>query len=113
MGQSNIYEREYKRNAPFMNRITDLLHLVSDHGDAMVSKAINYIGAASIAAGGTNAVVANSVESQSEAMLVISDWAGIVSICGGLVFIFKLFTDMYFNYKKDKREESSTGSGDA
>lgn len=87
-----------------MNRITALIHIVSDHGDAMISKAINYIGAISIAAGGTNAVVSKAAVTQDEAMLAISDWAGIVSICGGLVFIFKLFTDMYFNYRKDKRE---------
>ncbi len=90
-----------------MTRLTTLFHMMSDHGETLASKVINWVGLISITSGGTNAVVSKTIETQDETMLAISDWAGIVSIVGGCVFIFKLFTDMYFNYRKDQREAKS------
>lgn len=84
-----------------------MFHMMSEHADQGISAIINKIGYASIAAGGTNAVVTKAIETSDPSWVGVSNFAGIISIVGGVVFIIKLISDMYYTRKRDKREEKA------
>ena len=81
------------------------IHMMSEHGDHAVSGIINKVGLSSIALGAGSSASKIAVETQNETWLTITDIAGIVSIVGGVVFIFKLLVDIYYTRQKNKREK--------
>ncbi len=85
--------------------LTQLLMAISDHGNAIISKAVNYFGFASVG-GGVVIGAATDTASRiaSPEMWQLSDWAVIVSIVGGITFIIKNLVDTYFKIKNKGRE---------
>ena len=87
-----------------MSATNNILHAISDHGNALASKLITYFGVVSIGGGGalgvTNGTASKIVESQS---FGLPDWAAVVSIVGGLCLIIKNAVDTYYTLK-DRRE---------
>lgn len=88
-----------------MTKVSNLMHAISDHGDAALSKFINIFGVASVGGGAANYVVSKSQDVVDPNLWTIPDYAGVVSIIGGVVLIIKLVSDMYFNAKRHKREK--------
>ena len=88
-----------------LTKLSNLMHTISDHGDAALSKFINIFGVASVGGGAANYVVSKSKDVVDPSVWTIPDYAGVVSIIGGLVLIIKLGSDMYFNAKRHKREK--------
>ncbi len=81
------------------HQLTDLLMIISDHGNAFAAKFINGLGAVSIGSGATLGAVAVSspqVIEQSSLPTI----AATVSIIGGLTFIAKNIFDMYLAWRK-------------
>lgn len=88
----------------------NIFHMMSDHGGHAASGMITKAGISSIALGAGSSASKLAIETQDPAWLTITDVAGIVSIIGGVVFIIKLFVDMYYANKKDKREEAQANA---
>ena len=88
-----------------LTKISNLMHAISDHGDAALSKFINIFGVASVGGGAANYVVSKSKHVSDPDIWTIPEIAGVVSIVGGVVLIIKLCSDMYFNSKRHKREK--------
>ena len=86
-----------------MSATNNILHAISDHGNAIASKFITYFGMASIGGGGALGVANDTaqkiVEQQS---FGLPDWAAVVSIVGGLCLIIKNGVDTYYTIK-DRR----------
>jgi hypothetical protein len=81
------------------HHLTDILMIISDHGNAFAAKFINGLGAVSIGSGATLGAVAVSspqVIEQSSLPTI----AATVSIIGGLTFIAKNIFDMYLAWRK-------------
>ena len=81
------------------HQLTDLLMIISDHGNAFAAKFINGLGAVSIGSGATLGAVAVSspqIVEQSSLPTI----AATVSIIGGLTFIAKNIFDMYLAWRK-------------
>ena len=94
-----------------LTKLSNLMHTISDHGDAALSKFINIFGVASVGGGAANYVVSKSKDIADPSIWTIPDYAGVVSIVGGVVLIVKLCSDMYFNAKRNKREKENHKEG--
>ena len=87
-----------------MSVINNLMHAVSDHGNAIASKVITYFGLASIGGGGILGATNGTVEKIHQAQTFgLPDWAAVVSIVGGLCLIIKNSIDAYYTVQ-DRRE---------
>lgn len=75
---------------------------ISDHGNAVVSKFIQSFGLVSVGTGGGVSIAQKTGAIQSSPL---SEWALIISIVGGCLLIVKYAVDIYFSYKRNKREE--------
>jgi len=81
------------------HHLTDILMIISDHGNAFAAKFINGLGAVSIGSGATlGAVAASSPQVIEQSSLPTI--AATVSIIGGLTFIAKNIFDMYLAWRK-------------
>lgn len=84
-----------------MSLLNNILHAISDHGNAVASKVVTYYGLASIGTGGvlgaTSGTVDKVVQSQG---LGITDYAAIVSMIGGVCLIIKNLVDVYYTIKE-------------
>lgn len=91
-----------------MHKFTEtLIHIanqISDHGNAALSKGIQWVGLTSLGTGGGLSAAKHSGMIASEKGLELADYGIIVSIIGGCTFIIKNIADVYFNHKKHKRE---------
>lgn len=85
--------------------LAHLLTAMSDHGNALLSKAVHYFGLASVGGGAAIGVATDSIDRiASPAMWQLSDWAVVVSITGGITFIIKNLVDTYFKIKNKGKE---------
>lgn len=75
---------------------------ISDHGNAAISKGLQYFGVVGSSVGGTTWVATKGAAEHSG--MTLSDWGAIVGIIGGLTLILKNGVDMYFAYQRNKRE---------
>lgn len=88
-----------------MSVTNNLLHAISDHGNAIASKVITYFGIASIGGGGVLGVANGTAEKVAQAQTFgLPDWAAVVSIVGGLCLIIKNGVDTYYTLK-DRRDD--------
>lgn len=83
---------------------TELLMIISDHGNALASKVVNGVGALSIGSGATLGAVAVSAP-QAVEQSSLPTIAAIVSIIGGLTFIAKNLFDVYLSWRKRDKDE--------
>ena len=89
-----------------MSLLNNILHTISDHGNALISKGITYYGLASIGTGGALGVTSGTVEKVTQSQgLGLSDYAAIVSIIGGVCLIIKNLVDVYFTIKEKRNEK--------
>ena len=99
------HNSKYSEQHTMIEKFKFVFHNISDHGDVLISKAINYIGFASVGAGGAN-YVANQSDEMIEAGFVMPDWGLAITMAGGIVFIIKNLADIYFSWRKHKRDEN-------
>lgn len=85
--------------------LTDVLMAISEHGNLLLHKGINWFGAISISAGVTLGAATDTASriAQPE-MWGLPDWAAVVSIAGGISFVIKNIVDAYFKIKNKGRE---------
>lgn len=85
--------------------LTDILMAISEHGNIIAHKGINWLGAVSISAGVTLGAATDTASRIAEpAQWQMSDWAAVVSIAGGISFLIKNAVDIYFKVKNKGRE---------
>lgn len=78
---------------------------ISEHGNLILHKGINWIGAVSISAGATLAATTDTASRIFEPSLwQLPDWAAVVSMVGGLSFLIKNAVDIYFKIKNKGRD---------
>ena len=91
-----------------MSRASDYLQqlamLISDQGNAALSKGIQWTGLVSVGTGGGLSIAKQHHVIESQAMLTLADWGIVISIIGGVTFIVKNIADIYFAYRKAKRD---------
>ncbi len=91
----------------FMATLNTVANQISDHGNAALSKGIQWVGITSISTGGGLSAAKNTGMIASEQGMQLADWGIVVSIIGGCTFILKNIADVYFNHKKHKREDDA------
>ena len=93
-----------------MSTIGNILHTISDHGNALISKFIVWAGVGGI---GYSGAVAVSGKAASDAKLALestqpyfsfaaSDVGIVISIVSGVCLIIKTLVDIYFKIKESK-----------
>lgn len=88
-----------------MSAISNILHAISDHGNALVSKVVTYFGVVSIGGGGALGVASGTAEKIAQNQSFgLPDWAAMVSIVGGICLIIKNSIDAYYTIQ-DRREK--------
>jgi hypothetical protein len=107
MPQSNTYNGAQEKMMNTLNRLSSALHSITPHISDATNGLLNKIGVASLATGGTNAIVATAIESQNPTWLTISNAVAIVSIVGSIMFMIKLSADFYYARKRDIREQEA------
>lgn len=86
--------------------IHDLAIAISNHGNAALSKSLQYFGVGGSSVGAVSFLSKSEVvQEQVGVGMTLSDWGGIVGILGGITLIVKNSVDVYFASKKDKRAE--------
>lgn len=86
--------------------LQNLMIMITDQGNVALSKGIQYTGLTSIGVGGGLSVAQSGKSIQSEAMMTLADWGIVISIIGGATFIIKNIADIYFSYRRAKREQN-------
>lgn len=79
----------------------------SDQGNLLISKSIQWVGLTSVGTGGGLSAAKSSGAISTQSAIELADIGIMVSIVGGATFIIKNIADIYFSYKKDKRENKS------
>lgn len=87
-----------------MSVVSHILHTISDHGNAIASKVITWVGVASVGTGATIGV-ANETASRifDPSLWTLSDYAAIVAMCGGVTLVIKNVVDVYFTIRNRNR----------
>lgn len=92
-----------------MQKLTDTIHqfaiTISDHGNAAVSKGLQWFGVSGSSVGVASGVA--KMSETSESVMSMSDWGAIVGIIGGATLIIKNGVDIYFAHQRNKRERES------
>ena len=88
-----------------LNKLSVNLHSITPHISEATSGIIAKLGLASVATGGTSAIVTKAVITQDAAWLSLSDAVAIASIVGSIMFVVNVSANVYFARKEDKREE--------
>lgn len=97
-----------------MQTITEIIHkaamTISDHGNAAISKSLQYFGIGGSSIGGATWYASGKSQPVVQAVeegLALSDWGAIVGIIGGITLILKNGVDMYFAHKRNGREQAA------
>lgn len=78
---------------------------MSDHGNALLSKSVHYIGVASVGTGVSVGLATDTIDRiGNPALWSLPDWAAVVSIAGGISFLIKNAVDTYYKVKNKGRE---------
>ena len=105
MQLTKIYYGAKEKMMNMLGKLNNAVHSITPHLSEATNGLINKVGIASVATGGTNAIVTTAIETQSATWLTVSTTVAIVSIAGSTMFIIKLVADMYYARRKDKREQ--------
>lgn len=90
-----------------MSLLNNILHTISDHGNAVASKVVTYYGLASIGTGGALGVTSGTVDKVVQSQgLGLADYAAIVSIIGGVCLIIKNLVDVYFTIQEKRNAKN-------
>lgn len=96
-----------------MRTLNELLMMISDHGNAFAAKFVNGFGAVSVGAGATLGVVNDTASKLTDPSLwTLQDVSAIVAIFGGLSFAAKSIFEIYYQSRKDRREEAAARKND-
>lgn len=91
-----------------MSLIKECLIAISDHGNYLLNKVINYLGLLSFSAG-TVLGVANQttqkVINASPEPWGLPDYAALVSVLVGISYLLKNAVDIYFKFKNKGKDE--------
>lgn len=83
-----------------------VLTAMSDHGNAIASKAVHYFGLASLGGGFVMGAASDTASRIfTPEIWQLSDWAAVTSIVGGISFLIKNAVDTYFSIKNKGRKE--------
>lgn len=106
MAHLHSYTSEQKS---MKDSLTDLIKVISDSGNPIVSKIITYFGVAGGVGGGTVQVVASKTANEfiQECANVTPDWLAYVPAIGVLSLIVKHAADIYFKRKELKIRSDS------
>lgn len=88
-----------------MMNFTRIIYAISDHGNAAISKGLQYFGIGGSSVGGATWVATN--KEVVEQGMQLSDFGAMVGIAGGLTLVAKNGIDIYFAYKRNGRETES------
>ena len=89
-----------------LNRLNNALHSITPHISEATNGIINKLGIASVATGGTSAIVTKAVVTQDSTWVSLSDVVAIASVVGSVMFVVNVSANVYFARKKDQREEA-------
>ena len=90
--------------------IHQLAVLISDHGNAAISKGLHYFGITGASVGGVTWATQKG-DPITHAGMTLSDWGAIVGIIGGVTLVIKSGVDIYFAFQRNKREKESHEAG--
>jgi len=79
----------------------NVIHAISDQGNALLSKSVVYVGV-----GGSSVGVASKL-AENVSQSSFSDYGALAGIVGGVSLAIKSLADIYFAYKKNKREQET------
>lgn len=89
-----------------MNVLNTILHAISDHGNAILSKNIVLLGYVGIGVGAGGGVVSGTADKiVNDVSFGLPDWAAIVAIISGLSLIIKNGVDTYYKIKDRRNKE--------
>lgn len=92
-------------------KIANAASFISDHGNAAASKFMTYFGAGGAGVG----VVSGVTQKYAEPDFLwfnLTEWGALVGIVGGLMLAIKAGVDIYFAFKRDKRETKAHKRGE-
>ena len=104
MQLTKIYYGAKGKMMNMLGKLNNAVHSITPHLSEATNGLINKVGIASVATGGTNAIVTTAIETQSETWLTVSNTVAVVSIIGSIMFIIKLAADVYYSRRRDARE---------
>lgn len=84
-----------------MNVLSRAADAMNEPGNAIVGKMIDKAGASSVIVGGGSA----AVDQATETALALPDWAAIIAITGGLIYIVKLLLEISVIYAKRRSKD--------
>ena len=89
-----------------MSMINSVLHAISDHGNAILSKSIVFLGYIGIGVGTGGGVVNGTMDKiANDVAFGLPDWAAVVAIISGLSLIIKNGVDTYYKIKDRRNKE--------
>lgn len=93
-----------------MSLISSALHTISDHGNALASKAVTYMGVSAGIGGGSVLGVVNGTAGKvvNSQQFGVQDWAAVVAIVSGACLAIKTIVDTYYTIqdRKDKKKKA-------
>lgn len=97
-----------------MSVTNNLLHAISDHGNAIASKGITYVGVSAGIGGGSVLGVVNGTAAKvaNSQQFGVQDWAAVVAIVSGVCLVIKTVVDTYYTLK-DRRDAAKRLLDDA
>ena len=85
--------------------INSVLHAISDHGNAILSKSIVFLGYIGIGVGAFDGYVNDTVDKiANDVAFGFPDWAAVIAIISSLSLIIKNGVDTYYKIK-DRRNK--------
>lgn len=87
-----------------MSKIIGTLQTISDQGNTLISKLFVYAGVSGSSVGVASGF-AKTVSDNSSDFLTLTEWGSVCGIVGGLTLAAKSGSDIYFNRKREKREQ--------
>lgn len=95
-----------------MSKLTEIMMAVSDGGNVAISKGIHYFGVTSLVGGATTSIAQKAGIAHSDPSWTLSDWGIMMSIVGALTLILKNLADIWFNWRRHKREDAASKGGE-
>jgi hypothetical protein len=89
-----------------LSKLSVNLQSITPHISEATNGIIAKLGLASVATGGTSAIVTKAVVTQDAAWISLSDAVAIASVVGSIMFVVNVTANVYFARKKDRREEA-------
>lgn len=87
--------------------LLELMHKISDHGNAMLSKMTYQFGTVVGVGGGAATYATKNVQPKSELVIFLQEWTPLVSVIAAILLIIKTAYDIYLNHKEDRRKDEA------